>query len=313
MDTIRNYLDNMFMNLPHTEQVMKARNELGQMMEDKYNELRSEGKSDNEAAGIVISEFGNLEELAESLGIDDQVAIRNQASSNAHPLSLQDVREYMMALIQSSVLIGVGVMLVICAPGAYMIFENHDNAAIIAFFAALGIGVGFIVFGGMHLGEWGFINKEKLQLDFRTAEYIKNEKHNFRTQYAVYIAVGVMLCILSCVPAAVVEGRYANIAQAALFLMIGLAVMLFIMAGMRQDAYNRLLDNTARSSGVDTKRYTPMGQKVMSVYWSTVTCLYFCISFLTFRWDISWIIWPVAAAARGILEIVFRRDHEEAV
>ena len=28
------------------------------MMEDKYNELISEGKSDNEARGIVISEFG---------------------------------------------------------------------------------------------------------------------------------------------------------------------------------------------------------------------------------------------------------------
>lgn len=39
------------------------------MMEDKYNELISEGKSDNEAIGIVISEFGNLDELADSLGI----------------------------------------------------------------------------------------------------------------------------------------------------------------------------------------------------------------------------------------------------
>lgn len=39
------------------------------MMEDKYNELISDGKSDNEAIGIVISEFGNLDELADSLGI----------------------------------------------------------------------------------------------------------------------------------------------------------------------------------------------------------------------------------------------------
>ncbi len=31
------------------------------MMEDKYNELISEGKSDNAAIGIVISEFGNLD------------------------------------------------------------------------------------------------------------------------------------------------------------------------------------------------------------------------------------------------------------
>ena len=55
MDTIKNYLENMFMNMPKTDKVLKAKVELGQMMEDKYNELIKEGKSDNEAVGIVIS------------------------------------------------------------------------------------------------------------------------------------------------------------------------------------------------------------------------------------------------------------------
>lgn len=57
METIKNYLENMFSHLPNTPEVQKAKYELYQMMEDKYNELISEGKSDNEAIGIVISEF----------------------------------------------------------------------------------------------------------------------------------------------------------------------------------------------------------------------------------------------------------------
>lgn len=65
METIKNYLENMFSHLPNTPEVQKAKYELYQMMEDKYNELISEGKSDNEAIGIVISEFGNLDELTE--------------------------------------------------------------------------------------------------------------------------------------------------------------------------------------------------------------------------------------------------------
>ena len=69
METIRNYLESMFSRLPNTPEVQKAKYELAQMMEDKYTELKEEGKSDNEAIGIVISEFGNLDELAESLGI----------------------------------------------------------------------------------------------------------------------------------------------------------------------------------------------------------------------------------------------------
>ena len=61
METIKNYLENMFSHLPNTPEVQKAKYELYQMMEDKYNELISDGKSDNEAIGIVISEFGNLD------------------------------------------------------------------------------------------------------------------------------------------------------------------------------------------------------------------------------------------------------------
>ena len=64
METIKNYLEAMFANMPNTDDVKKARNELLQMMEDKYNELIADGHSDNEAVGTVISEFGNLEELA---------------------------------------------------------------------------------------------------------------------------------------------------------------------------------------------------------------------------------------------------------
>ena len=61
MKTIKNYLESMFAKLPNTPEVKKAKDELWQMMEDKYNELIAEGMSDNAAVGTVISEFGNLD------------------------------------------------------------------------------------------------------------------------------------------------------------------------------------------------------------------------------------------------------------
>ena len=45
METIKNYLESMFRNLPNTEEVLRAKSELLQMMEDKYTELIREGKS----------------------------------------------------------------------------------------------------------------------------------------------------------------------------------------------------------------------------------------------------------------------------
>ena len=86
MEAIRNYLETMFLNLPNTPEVYKAKNELWQMMEDKYTELKAEGKSENEAVGTVISEFGNLDELAKDLGIEQ--IVHSTPVSNAKTLPL---------------------------------------------------------------------------------------------------------------------------------------------------------------------------------------------------------------------------------
>ena len=70
MEAIREYLHNLFMSLPETPEVLRAKAALLEMMEDKYDELVSEGKYEKVAVGTVISEFGNLDELAEELGIE---------------------------------------------------------------------------------------------------------------------------------------------------------------------------------------------------------------------------------------------------
>lgn len=96
MEAIRNYLETMFLNLPNTPEVYKAKNELWQMMEDKYTELKNEGKSENEAVGTVIAEFGNLDELAEDLGIKQFVhQPRQEQTPNAVSLSMEDVRQFL--------------------------------------------------------------------------------------------------------------------------------------------------------------------------------------------------------------------------
>ena len=109
METIRNYLETMFLKLPNTPEVYKAKNELWQMMEDKYTELKEEGKSENEAVGIVISEFGNLDELANDLGISRFV--ENQPMPQGKTLSLDQAKSYLADAGKSAYRTALGVML----------------------------------------------------------------------------------------------------------------------------------------------------------------------------------------------------------
>ena len=72
----------MFAGLPDTPEVRRAYDELAAMMEDKYTELMEEGLGENEAVGTVISEFGNLEELAQTLGIEDCLNARESRTQD---------------------------------------------------------------------------------------------------------------------------------------------------------------------------------------------------------------------------------------
>ena len=63
----------MFAPYPATPRLTEARSELRAMMEDAYNDAIAQGKTHNEAVGQVITDFGNLHELAPVLGIAQDI------------------------------------------------------------------------------------------------------------------------------------------------------------------------------------------------------------------------------------------------
>lgn len=85
MEDISKYLDNLFAQLPNTPEARHAREELGQMMEDRYAELRAKGMGEKESASAAIAEFGSLEEVRESLGLGEQPAAAQPTNPRPAP------------------------------------------------------------------------------------------------------------------------------------------------------------------------------------------------------------------------------------
>lgn len=324
METIRMYLENMFMQLPKTNESMRAKMELGQMMEDKYNELIAEGKTDNEAIGIVISEFGNLDELAEGLGLHDYV--KNSSYAPKKTVSFDTVKTFISEKIASSVRIAIAVFLCITSPVAAIVTEalnegGHlgwgaaDAIGVLGLFVMVAIGVGLIVYDSIRMSKWNYLKKEALGLDFATEEYVRKQRENYRPAFALFITLGVVFCIISVVPSAVIDAfssyrwYITDMSGALLFIFVGIGVMFFIMAGMRNECYEKLLHLNGKEAG---ENYSGNGEKseleknIISVFWPTVTCIYLIWSFLSMDWYITWIIWPVAAVVERIIKIVCR-------
>ena len=180
MQAIRNYLETMFMNLPNTPEVLRAKEELWQMMEDKYTELKNEGKSENEAVGTVISEFGNLDELAEELGIHQFMELPEVvAEQPRRTITMEDTKQFLHDKARQAFQEAFGVLLCIVSPVGIIISEAvHINELIgvLALFLCIAVAVGMFVFSGISIKKWDFLKQEPCSLDFETTNYVHEKK-----------------------------------------------------------------------------------------------------------------------------------------
>lgn len=321
METIRNYLETMFARLPITFEVQKAKNELWQMMEDKYTELIKDGKTENEAVGIVISEFGNLDELAEELGIRNFVLQENQKQAgNLRYVTLAEAKEYLHDKAHTACTVALGVLLCIVSCCGYLLDSSWSLRggvyAMCFMFLSIAAAVALFMYSGFVMGKWNFLKKRGCSVDFATAEYVHNRRESFRVTHAMMITIGVILCILSVLPVVIITSLFSGrigMGPVLMFVLIGIGVFLFVAAGNVNAGFTTLLSlnksDTMGGSFVPSQKQVNYKNntvsQMMSVYWPTVTCIYLCWSFLSFDWHITWIVWVIAAVVQQLIRAVW--------
>ncbi len=312
MDTILNYLDNMFLNLPRTAGVMRAKAELAAMMEDKYQELLSEGKSDNEAVGIVISEFGNLSELAEELGIDEAYG-DEQLELKTKRISDTEANQYLELNQRASKGFGVGTMLCIFSPVILMVLAGLKEGGyavsdavlvcggVIPLLCIIAVAVGFFIYYGTRIEKYEYMKKQTISISPEVEKYVRSRWNEVERLFLVKLIVGVIMCILSVIPLLIVGGvlydndMYSCFMVAIMLVIIGTAVYFIVSGSMEKEALEVLLQEGEFTLAKKED------QKVGSVYWPLVTCIYLLWSFLTGDWGITWLIWPIAGLLFAVI------------
>lgn len=323
MEVIKNYLDSMFTTLPDTSEVRKAREELYQMMEDKYLELKSEGKSENEAIGIVIAEFGSLDEIREELGgvkqtsvfTEEELEKENFDSKNL--VSVHQAKEYIEAARKGAACTAVGVLLCICSP-LLLIFMSglselkiiRDDAAgaigIVMLFLMIAVAVALFLHVGSSLNIYEFLKAGEFRLQAGVKSYVEDEENKNRAYFSALHTIGVIFCICCAIPlfvAAFFLGEFACIvAVDLLLLLVGCGSALLTYAGNAKDAYAVLLGKGEHRKRIQQqKHYT---EAISSAYWCIVTAIYLAWSFWTHDWHITWVVWPVAGVLSGALKSI---------
>lgn len=310
MNTIMAYLDNMFNGLPRTAEVNRIKQDLLSSMEEKYYELKSQGKSENEAVGIVISEFGNIEEITSELGISS-----SNNEQQFPELTEEIVDEYISAKRINGRWIGLGV--IICLLGvAWLIsivsyFEQNslgnlnltnefgDIAGLVGMFVFFAIGVSIFISHGMKIQKFDYLNNG-FSLNYYLKSKIKNEQTLFAPTYKASLIIGVGITILSPIlifVTTLINDFYAPYTVSVFLLTIGCAVFILIYYGNIHSAYTKLLEE--QSTEV-IKQNKLMGT-LMSIVWSIATAIYLYTGFVYDNWNQNWVIFVVTGVLSGAI------------
>ncbi|CUX51295.1 helix-turn-helix domain-containing protein [Clostridium sp. C105KSO13] len=160
---------------------------------------------------------------------------------------------------------------------------------------------------GMQLDKFEYLEKESLNLQYGVAGIAQTKRDYFEPVFKRCIASGVALCIISAVPILIAAAfnppdMVYVYCVAFLLILIAFAVFLFVWSSMIYGSYQKLLEegDYTRSKKLENKR----NDNLSKVYWCTATAIYLGASFLTRRWEITWVVWPCAgvfyAAVCGI-------------
>lgn len=318
METILSYLDNMFSHMPKTEEVMRAKKELGAMMEDKYSELISEGKKENEAVGIVISEFGNLEELAEELGLKSQTAegIEMKSETRVKTVSREEAEAYLDTSNKTIKWIALGVALCICCPTPLLFWGSLEYKVsdtviacfgLIPLFIMIAIAVALFIYNGTKMEQFEYLKKESIWIDSVLEKNLREMETGEKQTATVKLIIGVMICILSVIPLLVLgsmsDSDFIN-GMSVIFLLLCVAVGVFIIivGTNRKECIQVLLQE-----GDYTKKNKKTGkliEVVAGIYWTVTVAIYLGWSFSTMQWGMTWIVWPVAGVLFGAIAVI---------
>lgn len=287
MEAIREYLHNLFMSLPETPEVLRAKAALLEMMEDKYDELVSQGKSEKEAVGTVISEFGNLEELAEELGIEDFLrkgeeqegrsaaggsgAARNRGNrpryqappKQQYEWTFSEAKDYLKYAWKHALCIALGVALCIWSPYVSSVMdgaaaENYVSAgvadacgsSILFFFVAIAV---VLFCTASHLRKpYGNVAKYGISLDEKAQNLVEQKREKDEQRRFWLRVTGIVLCIVSVVPSSV--NRFSNlflreIMDASVLMIVGTGVCLIVLSASVGNRYTELMKAVKNSGG----------------------------------------------------------------
>ncbi|MBQ9924253.1 MAG: helix-turn-helix transcriptional regulator [Clostridia bacterium] len=251
--------------------------------------------------------------LKDSMEAAETVPSQDTDAEDATFVSMEEANAFLSYKAESAPRIALGVLLCILSPIALFLLGGAQESGRLAITEMQAAMIGLIVLllmvagavllfvlTGMKGSKFEYLEKNALDTAYGVSGMVRERMQREESDHTRSIAVGVVLCVLAAIPLFVLllwrgeDEFYGVLGVSAILTLAGIGVHILVKASIPWEGYRMLLEE-----GDYTRDRKRTNRQYAGIYWCIVTAAYLAVSFLTNRWDMTWIIWPVAAVLFG--------------
>jgi hypothetical protein len=243
--------------------------------------------------------------------------IDNGLEDTVRSVSMEEASSFLEHNERAARRISTGVMMCILAPVLLIVAGGLAEAELISvsetaataagtaiLLVIIALAVALFVREGMRGKRYEYLDNTAIDTEYGVSGMARSRRDSYAEKHSRLLIMGIMMCILGAVPMLLLEiTRYSNntdllpiLGVAGMLIIIAAGVKLIVLTCIRQGGYDRLLEEG------DYTRLNKKAGKYDGIYWAIALVIYLGWSFVTMRWEMTWVVWPIA----GVLFVVYR-------
>ena len=314
------------------DKIIENRKKNGWSQEELADRLGVSRQSVSKWEGAqAVPDMKKIIQMSEIFGVSTDYLLRDDIESPTLPevppvdngledtvriVSMGEASDFLKFNRKASETISTGVMLCILSPIILLILGGLSSSGIIkadediagmggviVLLLIVAAAVAMFLMTAMKGKPYEYLENVNIDTEYGVSGMARERRSAYEARHSRLLVFGIMLCVMAAVPLLILLMLgYRNnsdlipaIGVSALLAIVAVGVKMIVMTCIRQDGYDKLLEEG------DYTRLNKRAGKYDGIYWAIALAVYLGWSFISMKWELTWIVWPIA----GVLYVAY--------
>ncbi len=271
--------------------------------------------------------------LKDEIEVDELSSNPKEEAPSIRRISMEDASEYLRITKENAPKIALGVIMCILSPICLILLGicAEGNLIPLSEDAAGGIGMmillaivavacGIFLSCSAKIKPYTFLEKEVFEAEYGVTGMVEEKKKGYQSVYNLYNITGTVICFIGVIVLFVAAFFGENDLPAAIcfclmLVIVSIGVRFFVIAGMIQGSFERLLQEEKYCVAAKEKAKMSIKPAISAVYWLVVTAIFLAFTLgaktemipeemmeIRIIWPVAGVLFPIVLIIVNLLE-----------